>query len=113
MTMKYLYIMCYKNNYLRDRFSACHCPMDGIMTDKVINKLKELKKNGDSSVQKYTQRGYIGFLKNKSWSKLEVSDKNIYEQFQKTVKFLADKENLSPLEYDYYLWNKKETPTAD
>lgn len=106
MTMKYLYIMCYKNNELRDKFQNCHCPMDGIMIDKVINELKKLKSEGDSSVQQYTQRGYIGFLKSKSWSRLSVSDdKAVYEQFQKSVKFLAKKQDLYPLEYDYYLWN--------
>lgn len=124
MTMKYLYIMCYKNNELRDKFKNCHCPMDGIMIDKVINELKKLKSKGDSSVQQYTQKGYIGKLKGKPWSRLSISDdkaiddetiddKAIYEQFQKSVKFLADKQGLSPIEYDYYLWNKKEETTAD
>uniref|UniRef100_UPI0040297F59 hypothetical protein n=1 Tax=Eubacterium sp. TaxID=142586 RepID=UPI0040297F59 len=105
MTMKYLYIMCYKNNELRDKFQNCHCPMDGIMIDKVINELKKLKSEGDSSVQQYTQRGYIGKLKGKPWSRLVSDDKAVYEQFQKSVKFLAKKQDLYPLEYDYFLWN--------
>lgn len=105
MTMKYLYIMCYKNNELRDEFQNCHCPMDGIMIDKVINELKKLKSEGDSSVQQYTQRGYIGKLKGKPWSRLVSDDKAVYEQFQKSVKFLAKKQDLYPLEYDYFLWN--------
>lgn len=114
MTMKYLYIMCYKNSNVRECFKKCHCPMDGIMIDKVINELKDLKKIGDAQVQEHTKRGYIGFLKSKSWSRLSFrDDKAIYEQFQKSVKFLADKQGLSPLEYDYYLWNKKEGATAD
>lgn len=114
MTIKYLYIMCYKNSNVRECFKKCHCPMDGIMIDKVINELKDLKKIGDAQVQEHTKRGYIGFLKSKSWSRLSFrDDKAIYEQFQKSVKFLADKQGLSPLEYDYYLWNKKEGATAD
>lgn len=105
MTMKYLYIMCYKNNELRDKFQNCHCPMDGIMIDKVINELKKLKSEGASSVQQYTQKGYIGKLKGKPWSRLVRDDKAIYEQFQESVRFLADKQDLFPLEYDYFLWN--------
>lgn len=80
--------------------------MDGIMIDKVINELKKLKSEGDSSVQQYTQKGYIGKLKGKPWSRLSVrDDKAIYEQFQESVRFLADKQDLFPLEYDYFLWN--------
>lgn len=98
MTMKYLYIMCYKNNELRKNFKNCHCPMDRIMIDKVKREFK--------SFQREEREKLKGKLKSISWSRLTFEDKDIYQQYQEAVKFLADKENLYPLEYDYFLWKK-------
>lgn len=107
MTMKYLYIMCYDNKKLRENFRHYHCPMDGIMIDKVKKEFKNCSRK--------EKEEHIGKFKYKSWSRLTFTnkDKEAYNQFQESVKFLAKKQNLSPLEYDYYLWNKKEETTAD
>lgn len=107
MTMKYLYIMCYQNNELRKNFKDCHCPMDRIMIDKVKKEFKNFSRK--------EKREHIGKFKGISWSKLSFSDKDkaAYQQFQEAVSSLAQVKNIFPIEYDYYLWNKKETPTAD
>lgn len=97
MTMKYLYIMCYKNNELRDKFKNCHCPMDGIMIDKVKKEFKNCSRK--------EKEEHIGKFKNASWSKLTFDNKDVYQQYQEAVKFLAEKQDLYPLEYDYFLWN--------
>lgn len=99
MTMKYLYIMCYNNNELRKNFKNCHCPMDRIMIDKVKKEFKNCSRK--------EKEENIGEFKDKPWSKLtfEPEDINAYKQFQDTVKSLAAKQKLFPLEYDYFLWN--------
>lgn len=99
MTMKYLYITCYKNDELREKFKNCHCPMDRIMIDKVKKEFKNCSRKEKDE--------YIGKFKDKPWSKLTSADEDIdaYKQFQDTVKSLAAKQKLFPLEYDYLLWN--------
>lgn len=99
MTMKYLYITCYKNHMLRKNFKNCHCPMDGIMIDKVKKKFKNCSRR--------EKEEHIGKFKNISWSRLSFcdEDKIIYQQFQDTVSSLAKTENMFPMEYDYCQWN--------
>lgn len=40
----------------------------------------------------------------KSWSKIVNSNTSQYEAFQEIVKYLAQKQGVSPIEYDYLMW---------
>ena len=97
MTAKYFYIMCYKNDNLRKKFANCHCPMDSIMIKKVREKYKE-------QINKTWQ-----LKSDTAWSKLEMDEKNnipkAYEEFQNLIK--NNKENRSPLEFDFFEWNNE------
>ena len=121
MTAKYMYIAAYNNdNYLklREKFSVCHCPMDGIMVDKVIKRLREehkdivekLKLNKDRYPDNNDSKktlNWTGFLK-QSWSRMKGDAENKNEQyrlFQEIVTCLSEDEKLIPIEYDYKYWN--------
>ena len=101
MSAKYMFIACYNNKESRKLFGLCHCPMDSIMVDVVINQIKEKGEFNNLLKRKAT------FLR-QGWSNIESNDCNSsgklpdqYELFQKIVKFLADEEGCTPIEYDY------------
>lgn len=131
MTAKYIFIATYANEDLRKKFEKCHCPMDSIMINAVIGKLKEKIKEGKleydgtkcESVNDFLEaindkrelkidNPNITYLRG-SWSKIERNVSQQYKLFQEVVKYLAetykksepDKKGVSPIEYDYLIWN--------
>ena len=112
MTFKYAYLFCYKNNQLTKCFSHCHCPMDNIMINVVIDEIKNLQNKTLTEKQKrilnsLTSKGYKTFLR-KPWSQITQNNIDQYTLFQNIVKFLADMQNITPLQYDYLMWDKQE-----
>lgn len=142
MTVKYLYIATYANKELRKNFKNCHCPMDSIMIDAAIGKLKEKIKEGKleydgtkcESVNDFLEvindkyalnieKPNITYLRN-SWSNIKKEGKTVppqYALFQEAVKYLAetykksepDKKGVSPIEYDYAVWNSRDENEAN
>lgn len=134
MTAKYIFIATYANKELRKNFENCHCPMDSIMINAVIGKLKEKIKEGEleydgtkcESVNDFLEvindkrelkidNPNITYLRG-SWSNIKKGGETIppqYALFQEVVKYLAetykksepDKKGVSPIEYDYLIWN--------
>ena len=123
MTAKYMFMATYDRPELRDNFKCCHCPMDSIMVEHVISKIggkdgitfkeinDELDEINDGAIEKRPgQKGWKGYLR-KSWSTLELTDKEgfpgQYVMFQKIISILAEKENCSPIAYDFFVWGEK------
>ena len=115
MTAKYMFISCYDNEQLRKKFTNCHCPMDKTMIKKVIETYRKLITAGEIKKDEEEYLFYHDFKhKNKrssewsnlSWSNISLDEivkfqDNPYIRFQQMVKVLAEKEKLSPLEYDF------------
>lgn len=101
--LKYFYISSYKDDISRTKFRFCHCPMDQQLLKNIWSNRKEI----DSDI---TLGSYEYFLK--SWGNEDFEkDKNgkimlpkRYELFQLAVRCLAEKKDINPLEYDYYVW---------
>ena len=92
MTAKYMFLSCYgeRNNDKKERFRLCHCPMDGIMIDKMKKLYPDLRWSF-------------------SWSSLKLDDDNLpwqYIQFQDCVNAIAVKNDILPLEVDFMLWDE-------
>ena len=107
MTIKYIYIGYYTNPDIRNNFKKCHCPMDGIMLNKVVNAYKKLE-NKNEEYLKYAvgESKYSSAFSKISWSKIEFDDKSknkhskkIYDNYQEMVKTLANRKALIPIEY--------------
>lgn len=96
MTVKYFYIVTYSDPTIRSHFNNCHCPMDNVMIKTVKSELKKDKK---------TLKDF-GITSDdlKSWSKIVNSNTSQYDAFQKIVCYLAQKQGVSPIEYDYLMW---------
>lgn len=121
MTAKYMFMATYNRPELRDNFKCCHCPMDSIMVEHAISKIDcgditpdeintALNEINDGAIEKRPgQKGWKGYLRT-SWSTLELTDKDgfpgQYVMFQKIISILADKEKLSPIAYDFFVWGK-------
>lgn len=114
MTAKYMYISAYANDVLRERFQCCHCPMDSIMVERIIDLIDEVSLS-DSEDKKIT-----GLLKehNKSnltwkqflrqaWSKITLSDYAQYKLFQGFVMFFAERDGLSAIDFDFKYWSSR------
>ena len=102
MMLKYFYITSYADKDKKELFKFCHCPMDGQILRKVWRKRKSLSCN--IKIGKYDEF-------NKGWGNEDFEDTNgkkdfskRYKIFQQAVRDLADKENMSPLEFDYHYW---------
>lgn len=109
MTVKYIFISCYSNIDLRSKFINCHCPMDSKMLEKVWKRYKKLPQNEESlliTCKKTRSKSLSGVY----WSQIgfeSTEDKksiDIYKNFQKMVKKLAENENCLPVEYDFNEW---------
>lgn len=102
MTVKYMYIATYDNEKIRDRFKNCHCPLDSYMRDKVW---AEIKNCDDSDIAEC--RNFLSKHRfyNCSWSKIKSDGREIYDKFQETVRFLAEREGITPVNFDYKYWN--------
>ena len=112
MTFKYAYLFCYKNEKLKIYFTNCHCPMDNIMINIAIEELEKidcrtLSIQDKQTLQKITFRGYKTKLR-QAWSNITKENTNQYELFQQIINFLAKLKNVTPLEYDYLMWNQQE-----
>jgi len=114
MTAKYMFLSAYNDSKKKALFNCCHCPMDGIMIEKVISeidKLKDIDKVAlcEKSVLKsvkpdmYLSNGWRQLLR-VPWSQITLDDHRIYDEFQMIVRFLSDKEGLIPVEYDFIHW---------
>lgn len=96
MTVKYFYIVTYSAPTIRSHFNSCHCPMDNVMIKTVKS---ELKKDNKSLKDFGVKNDDL-----KSWSKIVNSNTSQYDAFQEIVKYLAQKQGVSPIEYDYLMW---------
>ena len=108
MTAKYFYLLVYRDQGLRFCFDQCDCPMDLSMKQTVI---KAYKRFLDQNNQKHRGNTLLTIKKDGkdtinwdwvAWSKLTTKeDIEIYNNFQSIVRFLAGREKISPIEYDY------------
>lgn len=97
MTVKYFYIVTYSDPTIRSRFNDCHCPMDNVMINMAI---KELNKSGKTLANFNTTSANL----RKSWSRIVQGNTSQYDAFQEIVKYLAEQQGVSPIEYDYLMW---------
>ena len=96
MTVKYFYIVTYSDSTIRSYFNNCHCPMDNVMIKTVK---RELKNNKPLKDFKITSEEL-----SKSWSRIAQGNTSQYDAFQEIVKYLAQQQGVSPIEYDYLMW---------
>lgn len=108
MLAKNMFVLVYQNESLRDNFKHCHCPMDNVMIKTVKDELKK-------DCTKEAKNLLLEFKKseNSSWSRIEQNDITQYEKFQKCVSYLAAKEGVSSVEYDYLMWKKASSLNAE
>lgn len=111
MTTKYMFIACYQNVGLRRSFASCHCPMDGLMVDRVIKELEQVFAASSSNEERHQindlmGRGWKTFLR-APWSKMESNNYEQYNLYQKIVRLLSAREGISPLEYDFVMWRQE------
>ncbi len=97
MTVKYFYIVTYSDPTIRSHFTDCHCPMDNVMINMAIN---ELNMSGKTLANFNTTSASL----RKSWSRIVQGNKSQYDAFQEIVKYLAEQQGVSPIEYDYLMW---------
>lgn len=111
MTAKYIALgICMDD--CREDFQYCHCPMDGIMVDKVAKIAGRLVDEGEEGLRASLEnfaykrpRAHDWAAKDEvRWSKLTLENRKPYEGFQKVVRALAEREGLSPLELDFCVW---------
>ena len=112
MTAKYMFMATYGRPDLRERFDQCHCPMDGIIVEKIIKML-----DGREDIRKKCglTGGWKTKLRTPTWSNIKEPDEG-YEQFQEIVdslgrdpaiiKELGATKPLYPLEFDFYAWGQ-------
>lgn len=103
MTAKQLYIAVYADESLRAKFKDCHCPMDGVMVAHLIGKLDKAEGLPKRLADYTRERGWKGKLRG-AWSRITFDDREQYEIFQEGIRFLANREGVSPIEYDYLVW---------
>ena len=112
MTAKYMFISAYQDSDKAKLFNQCHCPMDGIMVDKVAKIAGRLVDEGEEGLRASLEnfaykrpRAHDWAAKDEvRWSKLTLENRKPYEGFQKVVRALAEREGLSPLELDFCVW---------
>ncbi|MEC4295665.1 hypothetical protein [Adlercreutzia shanghongiae] len=118
MTAKYIYIGAYKDVSRRELFECCHCPMDTIIIQRLINdvlKIRSQCRNAldaetldlfiDKCARKITRGKRKGQLawSSPTWSSITLKNCECYKHFQDAVSVCARYHNpkLIPLEYDY------------
>ena len=102
MTVKNMYLLAYTDENLRIKFRKCHCPMDNRIIGVMKNALKKLMDNGNPKAA-----GLLDQWKacgSTAWSRIESSDIRKYDKFQEIIRFLAEMDGISPIEYDYKMW---------
>lgn len=99
ITVKFMYLAAYSNYApMRSRFQNCHCPLDRKMGAHVKREIRKIPKAElPDSILEIMERGsWKGF--DGTWSQIS---RKVYEDYQAVVRYLAAKENLIPLEYDF------------
>lgn len=97
MTIKYFYIMTYRDESKRELFKNCHCPMDGNMLRIVYDKEKEY-----INLQGFNEYTFV----EKGWGAMDFENGSIpkrYECFQNCVRKQISTE-LNSIEYDFNKW---------
>lgn len=115
MTAKYIALGIYMDD-CREDFQYCHCPMDGVMVDKVTKLAGRLVDEGEEGLRASLEnfaykrpRAHDWAAKDEvRWSKLTLENRKPYEGFQEVVRALAEREGLSPLELDFCVWGSDE-----
>ena len=110
MTVKYMYIAAYQKEIhgdLHEKFKDCHCPMDSIMVERVIDGIKEQTHLEEvQTILAGHKKDWRGFLRN-PWSRMNTDeDIEQYELFQRLVKYLSGQAGRIPIEYDFKVWNE-------
>ena len=114
MTVKNMYTVVYIDESLRKNFEQCHCPMDNKMINIAKVEIEKVKRESQQLLPKTISdflqaKNWKGQL-SASWSNM-VSDnydsKKQYEIFQEIIRFLAEREGVSAIEYDYLVWDKE------
>ena len=110
MVCKYFYVISYDNMDLRTCFICCHCPMDGILLERIWdhqNEWKDLKESLENTSKKIITEEYF----KKSWGNEDFEKgENIfpfrYDCFQKAVRKLVEKSDdiQNSIEFDYKEW---------
>lgn len=104
MFFKYLYIISYKNDCLKQNFRFCHCPMDRQLLENIWMKRK------DSNITEIGLGKRDDFLKSWGNEKFEIDENGIktfpkrYMLFQQAVRCAASIEGINSIEYDYHIW---------
>ena len=99
ITVKFMYLTAYANyRAMRIRFQNCHCPLDRQMGVRIKREIrKTAKAEHPDSIREIIERGSWKRFDG-TWSRISRQD---YEDYQALVRYLAAKENLIPLEYDF------------
>ncbi|XVG95958.1 hypothetical protein ACGCUQ_07175 [Eubacteriales bacterium KG127] len=108
MILKYFYIIVYNQNYLKNNFRFCHCPMDSIMLEKVWSQR-------DKWIHILGGEKLTATFFKKPWSTEEKAEEKKYKNgekmprrykiFQEAVRTLAYQEKCeTPLDFDYKNW---------
>ncbi|SEA56724.1 hypothetical protein SAMN05216349_11725 [Oribacterium sp. KHPX15] len=95
MTAKYMFLSAYGDTEKRELFKNCHCPMDGVMMERLREKCEEYT----LKLEKFEI----------PWSRLKKDDeKSIkeYEKFQYYINQIAKQENIYPIEVDFMFWDE-------
>lgn len=103
MTANYIALGIYMDD-CREDFQYCHCPMDGIMVDKVTKLAGRLVDEGEEGLRASLEnfaykrpRAHDWAAKDEvRWSKLTLENRKPYEGFQKVVRALAERERGYP-----------------
>ena len=123
MTAKYMFITAYDSSDSKEKFKCCHCPMDSIMVETVINKIGELCKKDEHKKRlnenlKCDGKTWRQCLR-EPWSKMNASEEKMprsneqYELFQYLVSYLCQMEQITPLEFDFIYWNSATEKARD
>lgn len=117
MTAKYMYISAYQDHNLHNNFQCCHCPMDSIIVEIVIKRIGEILSSdteSESTINKLANEynnsnlTWRQFLR-QSWSKITITNHGQYKLFQRFVTLLAERENLSSIDFDFKYWSSNTT----
>ena len=81
------------------------------MVDRVIKELERVFALSSSieerhQIRSLMSRGWKNLLRS-PWSKMESSNVDQYKLYQRIVRFLSEREGISPLEYDFFMWRQE------
>lgn len=115
MTVKYMFLSAYTQddyNSFRELFADCHCPMDSIMC-QIVKDVFDRDVSEDAEIIKQNYKDGRKTWKSKlnvPWSGMKKDEDGRvpveYACFQEIVEYLAKKEKIYPIEFDYKYWNQ-------